>query len=393
MSAYSDSENLDPKLNLEQHDSGIFNGKGQPNLRDYTNSILSTSQKSFHGNQLLNPSLINGSNRNLLLPRGRVPVVKSSDTNSIRSSVKELVLSYALSNDVGILRHSAQNRARAYATPASHVVPYQKAEIEPALSNLYEVKTKHFNFSKAPSPIPETKLDNVPLLELYKTGADESMVESLHSAVEVVETKKDVEQSHLNDPRTSYLNPYQAYVEVSPPRLGQPLAKKGTPLDLSLVSRNNLASPLFDLEEKKTSDDELKLFSLLNFEISLTEAPVTNKVKGDIESGFEILEFQEQNSFQMSLKHFFQRIFKKGPYSEEELYFKRYPWAKIMNDIDNPKHEIKQVHEVVGQFEKNNTDMFPVNIISSPLEEFSENFDFIRRQKYTFIPKVEQPVK
>lgn len=395
MTSYSNSENLDPKINAEHHDALVDNfiGKNPPNLRAYTNSILNISQKTFNGNQL-NPSFINVANRIAPLSTSRVPIVKSSDNNSIRRSVKELLLNDASQNDVGVLRqlHGVQNKAYVREVPASPVTPYEKVVIDTVLANSYEIKSKHFNFSRAPSPVAENQLDHVPLLELYKSGADEKMVESLKSSTSVGENGDVVEQCNLDDPRTSYLNPHQAYVKVTPPRLGLPLAKNGTPLDLSLVPRNDLASPLFDLEEKKASDDEYKLLSLLEFEIGLTnDGNITNNPRNDIESGVQNFEFEEQISHQISFKHFFQRFFKRGEFSEEAVYFKRYPWAKILHDIENPRNEAPQVQDV-GNFEKNNTDMFAVNVISSPLEDFSENFDLIRRQKHNFVPKIEQPV-
>jgi len=460
MPAFENPLNVDPGLKLHQNETSDENFSdyhpSQPStLKEYTNSMLKNTDRSFYAyknnsnrnsnSNLLQkqqqqqqplPSLINASNRNSnIYGRDRIPSVKSFENNEVRRSVKQMLINDHNRDENVVLKqlNNVQSNSNAVRVPTSPVIPFENVDVvNEGTTENNNVNIKHFNFRKVPSIGASSNIDNVPLLELYKSDDIESRIESKSlksksllppysslpvsasasespsqplkfcssSAIKEKE-KNEISNVSLDDPRISFLNPHQAYVKVAPPMLGKPLAENGTPLDLSKVSpRNELASPLRDIEEKKVTDDELKLFSVLKYEFKLDSS--TNNCGDDyfvdLDNGYMEMESNEHCGLNDEddkkpswISSIFQRIFKLGSFSEEAKYFKNFPWAHILHNIDNPTTSTMDIenqatsYEQTNYFERNNTDMFPV-IVTSPLDEFSANTEYLRRQKCNGVP-------
>ncbi|KAH3679101.1 hypothetical protein WICPIJ_008709 [Wickerhamomyces pijperi] len=179
----------------------------------------------------------------------------------------------------------------------------------------------------------------------------------------------------IEHPAFSVLNPQVKYVTVAPPRLGKPLLPNGEPLDLSCVDMSYTDYPPLNHEDKENlSNDELKLYSILDYELKQVGGSLnwsgSKNVAGDNSSGVDSDE--ETDLHGRSKTSYFSDIcnsFFVKHFNKDAHYESKYPWYKITNDIDNAK-DTKNPHvtdtKAGGlydgpQFERNNTDMFPVS--------------------------------
>lgn len=131
----------------------------------------------------------------------------------------------------------------------------------------------------------------------------------------------------------SYLAPFEPFVKVAPPMLGSKLLPDGLPLDLSPVEPNTKAFPLFNVDYHDTNLDELKLFSILNHEMS-------NNSTDSITSWSDIL---------FNLDHFNEQTATRKSASELETNnLEMMPNSLVLNDNLNrlntaKKHKIQYI--------------------------------------------------
>jgi hypothetical protein len=169
------------------------------------------------------------------------------------------------------------------------------------------------------------------------------------------------EEGEYTDPRYSFLNPHEPFVKVAPLMLGKALAKNGTPLDLSCVPKRTTAGPMYhDDDQDILTKDELKVYSLLEYEL--------NRYNGSLnDDHYYGVQENREADVSISTRSIFNKIFHRA--SKEEKYLLKYPWCGILNRIDNPINENEDAGsgQTTLEFERNNTDMFPLNF--TPLTE------------------------
>lgn len=403
MSSFSDSENFNPTFDqvygLDQSQANNHQSH-PPSFKEYTKSISQPfASRSIYVKQ------------SSISPQNRVPIVTSFHKNDANSSVEKMLITDARENENGVLRqmnnsHSNSTNLRVL---SSIISPYKTVEYEDEMKKNYLKLVKK---KEVTTPV-DSDYDGVPLLDLYKDDDTRSKMDPISATIlesglpcgamspshteaqPLTPSKSNADNS--DDPRISYLNQHHAYVDVHYPNYTKPLAKNGTPLDLSQVPKNTLASPLFDYEEPKLSQDESKLLLVLSHDIKMTNGGSYN------EDQFEIQELEDDNEgygISSIVVSFFQKLFKVGPYSTETKYYRKYPWAKIFYNFEHPADPEDQItlYEKTAKahsFERNNTEMFPINaFVSSPnLEEFSKSTEGLRssKRKVGLAPKIKQP--
>lgn len=131
---------------------------------------------------------------------------------------------------------------------------------------------------------------------------------------------EELEEESFLDPRCSFLNPFQSYVKVDPLMLGKPLASNNTPLDLSSVPKMSNYAPFYN--DEFLSKDELKLYSLLEYELNLENSSLNT---------LHYFEFNKENK-----QDSFFPIFK---YNRS--------WFNILNKIDHPTTPTESKEDII----------------------------------------------
>lgn len=263
------------------------------------------------------------------------------------------------------------------------------AHVRPKLYKHHEISTSPMStgsvFASTPCTLHEYNSEAFGLLEKdnqhdisfdndldLETSARKIEEEDNQNTVELFELYKrggTIDPHDMDHRCFSVLNPQVKYVTVSPPRMGKPLLPNDAPLDLSGVEKTFTSyPPLNESDKTDLSNDELKLFSILDYELQHVGSGLdwigTKNYKDkylDDESDEENIQTSKTtNYFRNIFKSFFVKYFNKDVHYEN-----RYPWHRILSEIDNPKEStttrntMKSTFHDGRLFERNNTDMFP----------------------------------